>query len=181
MGNSWSGLRRELENDYICESLKGRVQYFITHYRRAHDDYGRIAIRVDGKEVLRGNPFNYYVKGYVYKERVLKEEMGVPSRKWTGKETLYNEENEEVEDIVNEMMNNDGFFEIYHITDAIREYKNLDIKESINSPNPMVRMFAIMDRRMGKRTLINIISEVDNQPQWLQFFYKLRLESENLL
>ena len=73
------------------------------------------------------------------------------------------------------------FFEIYHITDAIREYKNLDIKESINSPNPMVRMFAIMDRRIGKRTLINIISEVDNQPQWLQFFYKLRLESENLL
>ncbi len=62
MGNSWSGLRRELENDYICESLKGRIQYFLTHYRKAHDDYGR----VDGEEVLMGNPFDYYVKGYIY-------------------------------------------------------------------------------------------------------------------
>lgn len=181
MGNSWSGLRRELENDYICESLKGRVQYFLTHYRKAHDDYGRIAVRVDGEEVLMGNPFDYYVKGYFHKERALKREMEVPPREWAGKEILYDEENREVEDMINEMANNDGFFEIYHITDAIREYKNLDIKRSITSSNPVIRMFAIMDRRLGKRTLINMISEIDNQPEWLQFFYKLRLEAEDLL
>lgn len=61
------------------------------------------------------------------------------------------------------------------------QYKNSDIKQSICSPDPLVRMFAIMDRRIGKRSLMKKISEVDNQPKWLQFFYRLRLESENLL
>ncbi|MBU5427656.1 hypothetical protein KQI41_14800 [Tissierella pigra] len=180
MGNSWSGLRRELENDYLCESLQGRVQYFVTHYHKAPDNYGRIAVRVDGKEVLMGNPYDYYVKGYVYKQHILKKEMGVQPRKWVGNETLNDKENKQVEDMVNEMAVNDGVFDIDDITSSIREYKNLDIKESINSANPLVRMLAVMDRRIGKRTLTKLKSEVDKQPEWLQFFYNLRLESENL-
>ncbi|UPA29124.1 hypothetical protein L0P85_10945 [Terrisporobacter glycolicus] len=39
-------------------------------------------------------------------------------------------------------------------------------------------MFAIMDRRIGKRTLRKLADQVDIQPEWLQFFYKLRLDSE---
>lgn len=57
MANSWSGLRQQLETEYLCPKLRGRVQYFLTHYTDAHDDYGRIAIRVDGVERLRANPF----------------------------------------------------------------------------------------------------------------------------
>lgn len=181
MGNSWSGLRRELENDYLCKSLRGRVQYFLTHYRKASDNYGRVAIRVDGKEVLMGNPFDYYLKGYVFKQGILKKEMGIPRREWTAKETLYDKENEEIEDMVYEMAVNDGVLDVYDITSAIKEYKNLYIKESINSSNPIVKMLSILDRRVGKRTLIKLIPEVENQPEWLQFFYKLRLEAENLL
>lgn len=37
-----------------------------------------------------------------------------------------------------------------------------------------------MDRRIGKRTLQKLAKEVDIQPKWLQFFYKLRLNSENI-
>lgn len=161
MGNSWSGLRRELENDYLCESLQGRVQYFLTHYHKAPDDYGRVAVRVDGKEILMGNPYNYFNKCYAYRDHKLKNKI--------------------VEATVNEIAVNEGVFEIYDITDAIMQYKNSDIKQSICSSNPLVRMFATMDRRVGKRSLMNMISEIDNQPEWLQFFYRLRLESENLL
>lgn len=181
MGNSWSGLRKELENDYLCESLKGRVQYFLTHYHKAPDKLGRIAVRVDGKEVLMGNPYDYYVKGYSDKEDALKEELEIPQREWIGSETLYEKENEQVEDIVHEMAINDGVFEIYDIMSAIQEYTNISIKESINSSNPLIRMLAVMDRRVGKRTLIKLKSEVHKQPEWLKLFYNLRLESENIL
>ncbi|MEG1409937.1 MAG: hypothetical protein RSD36_08840 [Terrisporobacter sp.] len=64
MANSWSGLKKELEQDFICESLKGRVQYFLTHYNKAPDKYGRICVRVDNKEIIHGKPYDYYVKGY---------------------------------------------------------------------------------------------------------------------
>ena len=41
-------------------------------------------------------------------------------------------------------------------------------------------MFAVLDRRVGKRTLVSIKDEVFEQPEWLAFFYKLRLEAENI-
>lgn len=47
---TWSGLRKELEQDRLCPALRGRVQYFATHYHGAPDDYGRVCVRVDGKE-----------------------------------------------------------------------------------------------------------------------------------
>ncbi len=105
MGQSWSGLRRELEEDLICDSLKGRVKYFLTHYHGAPDKYGRVCVRVDGKEVVKGNPYDFYV---------------------------------------------------------------------------LVRMLAVMDRRIGKRTLLKLVSEVEKQPNWLAFFYKLRLDADGI-
>ena len=62
----------------------------------------------------------------------------------------------------------------------IAKYRNQTIKESINSDNPLERMFAILDRRLGKRTLLSIKETLDEQPNWLQFFYNLRLESEHI-
>lgn len=180
MASSWSGLRRELENEYLCESLKGRVKYFLTSYRKAHDQLGRVAVRVDGKEVVMGNVFDYHEKGYSHKEDILKEENSVPPREWNGNDLLYDKENREIENMVYDMAINDGVFDPYDVTSAIEEYKNLPIKESIYSTNPLIRMLAVMDRRVGKRTLIKLKSQVHSQPEWLQFFYNLRLEAEDL-
>ena len=38
-------------------------------------------------------------------------------------------------------------------------------------------MFAILDRRIGKKTLKDIESNSDNYPEWLNYFYELRLKS----
>lgn len=46
----------------------------------------------------------------------------------------------------------------------------------MNSENSIERMFAILDRRIGKRTLSDIKDSLENQPEWLQIFYRLRLE-----
>ena len=68
MGKSWSGLKKELEEKFLCESLRGRVHYFLTHYHDAHDDYGRFCVRVDKNEYAKANPFAYYVKDYLLKK-----------------------------------------------------------------------------------------------------------------
>lgn len=180
MSNSWSGLRKELEQDFICEKLKGRVQYFLTHYHNAPDDYGRICIRVDGKEVLHGNPYDYYVKGYSNLEYEVKEILNVPDREYTDKGYLYEVENKIIEDSIKNLSCKDGVFEIYDFTDAIYEYKNSDILDSLNSKNGLIRMLAIMDRRVGKRTLIKKAEQINQEPDWLKFFYKLRLDAENI-
>ena len=53
-----------------------------------------------------------------------------------------------------------------------------DIQTSLASDNPIVRMFAVLDRRVGKRTLEKLKDEIDRQPEWLQYFYRLRLGAE---
>lgn len=64
--------------------------------------------------------------------------------------------------------------------DALCTYRQQDIQTSIHSPNPIVRMFAVLDRRIGKRTLSDVQLHIDEQPAWLQMFYRLRIEAEAL-
>lgn len=47
----WSKLKKRLDS-LVCDSLKGRVNFTVTNYRRAHDQLGRAFVTVDKKEVL---------------------------------------------------------------------------------------------------------------------------------
>ena len=180
MGQSWSGLRKQLEEDFLCESLRGRVQYFFTHYHKAPDKYGRICVRVDGKEIIHGNPYNWYVRGYYNKQIELRDELAIPKIQYSDGKFIYAKENEKVEEIVKCQADIDGVFDIYDFTNAINEYKNSRIEESLKSSNVLIRMLAVMDRRVGKRTLIKLKNEVTKQPEWLQYFYRLRLDAEGI-
>jgi len=75
MGDSWSGVRKRLEQDLLCDALKGRLKYFITKYNNAHD----VAIIVDGREIIQGDIFRYY-KGYREVEKKIKSELGIPGK-----------------------------------------------------------------------------------------------------
>ena len=58
--STWSGIRNKLENDYLCPTLRGHIQYFATSYSKSTDHEGRAAIRMDGVEVLRSNYYTYF-------------------------------------------------------------------------------------------------------------------------
>ena len=62
---------------------------------------------------------------------------------------------------------------------ALEAYRNQDVQVSINFDDPIVRMFAVLDRRIGKRTLEKIKDTVSEQPEWLRQFYELRIIAEN--
>lgn len=180
MAQSWSGLRKTLEQDLLCPALRGRVQYFLTHYHGAPDDYGRFCVRVDGREHVMANPYSYYVKGYAGEEFRLKEERNIPEREWTDKGMLHETENQAVEDEVERQAIADGVFEIWFVTRAIRFYTQSPIGDSLHSEDPLVRLFAVLDRRVGRRTLERLALAVEAQPEWLQYFYRLRLEAEGI-
>ena len=68
----------------------------------------------------------------------------------------------------------------HEFCDALKIYRNQDIQASISSENPLVRMFAVLDRRIGKRTLEKLKETVDSQPAWLANIYRLRLDAEKI-
>lgn len=172
----WTKLRKILEEDRLCESLRGRVGYFLTHYHNAPDQYGRFCIRVDGKERLFANPYN---EKYCFAEYAkIKQKFQIPPREWNGHGRFeFEEENRWAEDAAAAKMMTENKMEIWQVMDAISEYLRLDIQAALRSENEMIRLFAVLDRRVGKRTLERLKEELEQQPEWLQFFYRLRLES----
>ena len=72
-------------------------------------------------------------------------------------------------------------YEDKEFCEALEVYRNQDIQESIHSINPIVKMFAVLDRRVGKRTLVKIKDEIETLPKWVKQFYYLRCEAEGIV
>lgn len=145
---TWSGMRKKLEQEYLADCLRGRLQYFATHYREGHDDCGRATIRLDGKEILQGNWFQCAKYGW-----------DLPDDKLLGL----------------------GAFDHGSFMRAFREFDNQSIEDSLKSEDLLVRIFAILDRRVGKRRLSQMKESIHNEPENFQAFYMIRMEAENLL
>lgn len=178
MKKSWSGIRKQLEQDFLCEKLRGRVQYFLTIYHGAPDDYGRFAVRVDGKEVFHANPYN---ETYFYEEvEHLQKQYGVSNREWTGKEFLFDKENAEIEEQAEQNVIEKGHIDSFSVTRAIDVFLNQSIEKSLESENLLHRMFAILDRRVGKRSLTKAAYTYESLPEWLKLFYELRFAVEGI-
>lgn len=149
----------------MCNSLKGRVRYFTTRYRKAHDEYGRVCVLVDNIEII-SMPFPIEDRRY--------EEVN--KLKQTANDKCYAE-------LLSEVSNEHAAQGLYYPGDfgsALNDFLSNDIIDSLQSDNWLIRMLAILDRRVGKRTLIKIKPTIVNLPEWLQYFYNLRLKSENI-
>ena len=164
---SWSGMRKYLEQEMLAESLRGRVRYNCTSYV-GMDNCRIFSIHIDNKPVKK---FSWETVNTYFIENGYKEEPEHFGRigYWEGFHMLLNtvpmESRTEYAD--------DEFCE------ALEKYRNQSIRDSINSENPMVRMFAVLDRRIGKRTLADLKERIEEQPEWLQSFYRLRIDSES--
>lgn len=163
---SFSGMRKYLENDMIADSLKGRVRYGCTSYV-GMDGCRIFEVCIDNKQVKRFSweTVNTYFINNGYKGN--NEPFG-RQEYWEGFWLLMNKY-----PIQERTEYTDGEF-----ADALETYRNQDIHKSISSQNPIVRMFAVLDRRIGKRTLEKIKPSIDDQPDWLKQFYLLRLNAE---
>ena len=144
-------------------SLRGRIQYFVTRYKFSHDQEGRAAILLDGKEVLRGNYYNKFLKSDLFP-----------------RDEKYSHRIRNEYSYMDEVALDLGCFDQRCFYSAFEEFDNQSIDESLKSDNLLVRIFAILDRRIGKRRLLKIREEIENEPEIIQFFYNVRVEAEHL-
>ena len=151
----WSKIRDKLENEYLANSLKGRIRYFATVYRESHDgDKGRPAIYLDGKPIISGSTF---------------EEWAKPDHSYA-----YEYRGPEDGDLKN------GWFDQYDFYLSFEEYDNQSIEASLNSQNQLVRIFAVLDRRTGKRTLCKLKERIDTESEIFRLFFMIRMDAETI-
>lgn len=145
---TWSGIRHKLENDYLAESLRGHIQYYVTTYNKSHDREGRASIRLDGKEILSGS---YYT---------------------ACDDTYYSAMNENA--LASCAFDQRSFYS------SFEEFDNQSIDKSITNENLLVAIFALLDRRVGKRRLIEMKDTMQNQPDIIRMFYNIRISAEGI-
>ncbi len=159
---SWSSLKKQM-NDLLCDSLRDRITYFYTSYHEVHNAYGRATINYNKKEMAAFSWVEMYAQeremAQHYKEGRMVSCEDIEKEKWMPECILCNT------DFIN----------------SISSYLKSDIMTSLYSDNYLLRVFAYMDRRIGKRTLINIRDEVDNLPGWVKQFYQLRCEADGIV
>lgn len=74
-----------------------------------------------------------------------------------------------------------GIFDQRCFYDAFTEFDNQSIEESLKSENLIVKIFAILDRRVGKRRLALIKKTIGNEPEVFQEFFMIRAKAERIL
>ena len=74
-----------------------------------------------------------------------------------------------------------GLFEIADVTFAMHLYLNVwPIEKCLSWDNPVVYLFALFDRRIGKRTVGEIYEDRFSKPEWIKKFICLRAEAEGI-
>ncbi|MBO5024317.1 MAG: hypothetical protein J6D11_08430 [Clostridia bacterium] len=161
--STWSGIRHKLENEYLAESLRGHIQYYCTSYSKSPDHHGRASIRLDGKELISGCYWNNWNKAHLFPH-----------------DETYEKRMSENYAYMDETALKLGIFSEKSFYAAFQEFDNQSIDESLNSDNLIVKIFAIVDRRVGKRRLETIKDNLNPQDEIFNMFYNIRVKAENI-
>ena len=161
---SWSGIRKRMESEYLAESLKGHISYFATSYSRSTDHEGRAAIRYNGKEIIKGCYYHNWTKAASFPkdekyERRMSEEFALMD--FTAIKL--------------------GVFDQRCFYEAFDEFDNQSIEKSLYSENLIVRIFAVLDRRVGKRRLLTLKENIENEPDTFKEFFAIRMNAEGIV
>lgn len=160
----WSAIRHKLEKEYLAESLRGHIQYYVTTYSRSPDHVGRAAICLDGREILKGNYYNQWNKAEFYPH-----------------DEKYESRMKKEHPFMDEVAMNLGLFDQRSFYQAFQEFNNQSIEKSLVSKNLLIKIFALMDRRVGKRRLIKMKPEIQKEVEVIQLFYHIRINAEKIL
>ena len=166
---SWSGMRKYLEEEMLADSLRGRIRYQCTTYV-GMDGCHIFEIYIDHKLIKQFSwetVNTYFIKNGYKTNLDYRGIMEYWDEFWSLMESVPLQMREEYTD--------------QEFCDALERYRNQKIMDSLYCGHPLDRMFAVLDRRVGKRTLIKQKDQIKQQPKWLQVFYQLRLESEGVI
>lgn len=158
-------IKHKLENEYLAPPLRGHITYFCTSYSKCPDHEGRASIKLDGREILEGS----------YREQ------------WSSRKISQFPKDEKYENrlryefpYMDDTALKLGQFDQRQFYIAFHEFDNQSIEDSLKSENMLVRIFAVLDRRTGKRRLEKLKAEANEHGEVFSLFLKIRCEAEGI-
>lgn len=184
---AWSKLKQHLES-FLCPALYGRVEYRATSYRYLPDKAGLCYIAVDKKNVLNMNDttlIRWYQTELEIKndpniqipinneeiEAVRKNTKGiVPADR-----LKVIARNRKISEYAKELLSAQSALSKSNFIVVTNKFLSTSIEDSLESNDILLNILALLDRRVGKKRLLNMTEKMKLKHPIVQYFYELRL------
>lgn len=169
----WSKTKKALM-ERMAYKLKNRVRYnfevYTTKWRRT--EMSVFYICVDSNTWFASNP-KYFNKEREYFN--INVDRNLPYHEYW--EAYYSAQ-KNADSYASEY----GLMDIDSMMTYIHLYLNkYSVKKCLDSKNYILKMLAVLDRRIGKRTVKQLVDNISNEPEWFRKFIILRAESEGII
>lgn len=188
----WSKLKQQLES-FLCPALIGRVEYRATGYRYTPDKQGRCYITVDKKEVFNMSNTSTFIQWYQTEQEIKNDphmqitisqkEMEGIRKETSGKVPEERLEliarNRKISEIAREVLQEQAILCKSDFYETANLFLSMSIEDSLESKHILLNIFALLDRRVGKKRMLAMEEKMKRKHPIVQYFYELRCNSWN--
>ncbi|MCM3043155.1 hypothetical protein M3201_26200 [Paenibacillus motobuensis] len=184
---SWSKLKQQLES-FLCPALDGRVEYRATGYRYLPDKAGLCYISVDKRDVLRMNDRTSSIKWYQTELEIKNDpDIRIPISDEEMEEVRKNTKgtvpedrlkviakNRKISEFAKELLTAQASLSKSNFIVVATTFLSISIDESLESNDILLNILALVDRRVGKKRILNMAEKMKLKHPIVQYFYELR-------
>jgi hypothetical protein len=185
---AWSKLKQSLES-FLHPALQGRVEYRATSYRYLHDKAGQCYIEVDKKNVLSMSDPTTFIRWYQSELEVKNDpELQIPITEEEIQAVRLDNKGAIPEDRLKviarsrkiaqhakELMTAQSVLSKSDFVVVANQFLTTPIEESLESDHILLNILALVDRRVGKKRVVQMAGSMKVKHPSVQFFYEMRL------
>ncbi|UVI32841.1 SF0329 family protein [Paenibacillus spongiae] len=187
---SWSKLKQQLES-FLSPALYGRVEYRATGYRYLPDKAGLCYIAVDKKNVLNMSDATTLIRWYQTELEIKNdstiqipihnEEIEAVRKDTKGKvpedRLKVMARSRKISEYAKELLSAQSSLSKSNFIVVANKFLSSSIEESIESKDILLNILALVDRRVGKKRILNMTEKMKLKHPIVQYFYELRLST----
>ena len=183
----WSKMKQQLES-FISPALSGRVEYRASSYLYRADKAGQCYITADKKDVFNMSDSTTNIKWYKTEQEIKNDpDVKIPINQ-EDIETVRKNMNgnvpeqrlviivrdRKIADYAKEMLAAQASLSKSDFNATANIFLSLSLEECLESKDILLNVFALVDRRLGKKRILSLEDKMKLKHPIVQYFYYLR-------
>ncbi|OAB41203.1 SF0329 family protein [Paenibacillus antarcticus] len=187
---SWSKLKQQLES-FLSPALKGRFEYTSTSYRYLPDKAGICYISVDKRNILNMRDTTTLIRWYQTDLEIKNDsDIQIPIKnddieavRQDTKGTVPEDRliviarSRKISEYAKEILSAQSSLCKSNFNVVATKYLSTSIEDSLESNDILLNILALVDRRVGKKRILNMRETMKLKHPIVQYFYELRLNT----
>ncbi|QDH21939.1 SF0329 family protein [Saccharibacillus brassicae] len=184
---SWSKLQQQLES-FLAPALKGTVEYRSTSYRYVPDKAGTCHITVDKKNILNMGDKSNFIDWYQSEIEIKNDpnleipvtEAEIEAVRASAKGPIPEDRlkvmaaSRKATEHAKELLAAQAALTKSNFVATANKFLASSIEESLESRDILLNVLAVVDKRVGKKRIVNMSETVKLKHPIVQYFYELR-------